>query len=415
MKLAKVAGLSSVSVSIKIISMFVIGKMLAIYAGPVGYASIGQFQNFMQMAVSFSSAGMNIGVIKYTADFSEKTESQRAIWSTAGTISFVCSIIAACCIFIFSGRLTLLLLNDPSLKFVFVCLSICMVFISFNALFISALNGMGEIKKYVVANTLGSLLSLIISVMLIHRYSLYGGLIALTLGQAVGFTATLAVCYRCEWFRLSYFLGGIDKSYALKLSQYSLMTVIGVICIPISQILVRGIIADNLGAEFAGYWDAMWKLSATYLLFVTSTLSVYYLPKLTKTHSPTEMRDEIVNGYKFMLPICFVLGSILYVMQDFVIRLLFTDEFLPMGEIFGWQLFGDTIKIASWLLGYIITAKSMVKFFMISEIFYAILFVVFMNFFVQEYGFKGAGIAHSVTYIFHFLYIFLVVRRIKFS
>jgi PST family polysaccharide transporter len=37
---------------------------------------------------------------------------------------------------------------------------------------------------------------------------------------------------------------------------------------------------------------------------------------------------------------------------------LFTAKFGPMRDLFGWQMAGDTVKIGSWLLGYVLLART---------------------------------------------------------
>lgn len=63
------------------------------------------------------------------------------------------------------------------------------------------------------------------------------------------------------------------------------MAVTSAVCVPVSHILVRNHLGETFGQEYAGYWEAMWRLSAAYLMLVTTTLSVYYLPMLSELKS----------------------------------------------------------------------------------------------------------------------------------
>ncbi|MCV5682737.1 O-antigen flippase, partial [Escherichia coli] len=74
-----------------------------------------------------------------------------------------------------------------------------------------------------------------------------------------------------------------------------------------------------------------------------------------------ELRKEILQGYKILLPIVIVCGLIIYLLRDFIIYLLFSDSFTPMKPLFTWQIIGDVFKIASWLLAYVMLAKAMTR------------------------------------------------------
>ncbi len=72
-----------------------INKILAVYVGPAGYATLGQFQNAVQMISTLASGAINTGVTKYTAEYHEDDERQRAVWRTAGTIALSGSVFLA--------------------------------------------------------------------------------------------------------------------------------------------------------------------------------------------------------------------------------------------------------------------------------------------------------------------------------
>ena len=81
--------------------------------------------------------------------------------------------------------------------------------------------------------------------------------------------------------------------------------------------------------------------------------------------------------------------------------------------LFGWQMVGDTLKVASWLLGYILTAKAFVGLLIFSEIFFAALFFTLVNFAVPQWGLAGVSMAYAMNYFFHFLFMFFAVKSKK--
>src|SRR5699024_548499 len=141
------------------------------------------------------------------------------------------------------------------------------------------------------------------------------------------------------------------------------MALASAICLPLSQIIIRQYLMDKFDANYAGYWEAMIRLSAAYLMLVTTTLSVYYLPRLSELKNIVEIKKEVYLGYKFIFPIALIGGLSMYVMKDFIIQILFSESFLPMRELFFWQIVGDALKIGSWILAFLMLSKAMTKLF----------------------------------------------------
>jgi PST family polysaccharide transporter len=206
----------------------------------------------------------------------------------------------------------------------------------------------------------------------------------------------------------------VNKEVAKNFFKFTAMALTSAVCVPISHILVRNHLGATLGWEAAGYWEAMWRLSAAYLMLVTTTLSVYYLPKLSELTHQSEIKDEILQGYKFILPCAAVCGLLMYVLRDFIIQVLFTADFLPMRNLFAWQIVGDTLKIGSWILAYVMLGKAMFKLFIASEIFSAISFYVLTVILTKYMGLEGVSLAHALNYaIYWFMMILFVTSALK--
>ena len=65
--------------------------------------------------------------------------------------------------------------------------------------------------------------------------------------------------------------------------------------------------------------------------------------------------------------------TLIYFLRYWLIRILFTPDFIPMELLFIWQLLGDFFKICSWLLAFLMIAKAMTRVFVTTEILFAII------------------------------------------
>ncbi len=410
MTLIKTSILTAISTVIKVIVGFVINKIIAMYIGPSGLAVIGQLQNFISVITTFSNGATTQGIIKYTAEYQSIEEKQK-IFSTSIVISLVCSCIISVLLFIFSDYLSVLILKDTQYSSVFIVFGMTIFLFALNTILMSILNGQKEIKKYILVNISSSVFSLFFTSFLIMKLGLIGALYALVVNQSVIFFITLAFVIKSSWFRFKYFKQGVDRENLIKLSKYSLMAITSVLTVPISHLIVRNYIGENLSWNDAGYWQGIWYISTMYLMVVTTSLSVYYLPKLSEIQDKIELKKEIINGYKIILPIVVILASGIYLFRELVIHIAFTDEFIPMLELFKWQLVGDVVKIASWLLGMLMLAKAMTKIFIVTEILFSLSFMVLSVLFIDNFGLIGVTYAFSLNYFIYLIVMIFIFRR----
>lgn len=409
MTLIKTSLLNGIAVLVKMLTLLGINKILAIYVGPVGYAALGQFQNAIQMITTFASGAINTGVTKYTAEYHYDQIKQQSVWRSAGTIAISGSLISSVIIVIFSNRLALWILKDEAFGGVFRWFGVTLVFFTLNTLLLAILNGKKDLLRYVGSNIAGSVFAFIVTTALSIYAGLYGALIALAIYQSISFFVTLAICLKASWFQLNYLFGRVDKQIAKNFVKYTAMALTSAVCVPVSHILVRNHLGATLGWEAAGYWEAMWRLSAAYLMLVTTTLSVYFLPKLSELNSSCEIKSEVIQGYKYILPCAVVCGVIIYLLRDLIIQVLFTVDFLPMRELFAWQIIGDTLKIGSWILAYVMLGKAMFKLFIASEIISALSFYVLTVFLTDRMGLEGVSLAHAINYAVYWVLMMLSV------
>lgn len=411
MNLLKTSVLNGVAVLIKTATMFLLNKILAVYVGPAGYAAIGQFQNFIQMVTAFSGSAINTAIIKYTAEYHEDESRQRVIWKTAGSIVFLFSLLFSILIIIFQKQLSIYIFHTTEYQSIFVWFAVFLLLFNFNTLFLAILNGKKEILKLVIANIAGSVFALIVTSILSIQFQLYGALVGLSIYQSLAFFVTLFLCYKADWFEFSYLFGKIDSDISRKFAGFALMALVSAVCVPLSQMLIRLHLSNNFGLIYAGYWEAMIRLSGAYLMLVTTTLGVYYLPRLSELKELSEIKKEVYLGYKFIFPLALLGGLCVFLLKDWLIVILFSNSFLPMRELVLWQMIGDSLKIGSWILAYLMLSKAMTKLFIVTEIIFAITLVVFTYVATSILGFIGVTLAYLVNYALYWIVMSLLVFK----
>jgi len=411
MTLIKTSILTAISTVIKVITGFIINKLVSIYIGPSGLALIGQFQNFSGIVTTFATGGINQGVVKYLAEYKDE-EKKAHLLSTSLFITLLSSIVVGIIVIIFATNFSQQILKTSDYTHIFVVFGFTVIFFALNLFLMSVLNGQKEIKKYIYVNIVGSLFSLVFTSLLVVNLGLLGSLYAMVLNQSVIFFVTLSFVLKSHWFKMKYFISGIDKSDAKKLGKFALMAAVSAISLPIMLLIVRNYIGENFGWKSAGYWQGIWYISSMYLMVITTSLSVYYLPKLSEIQDSKELKNEIISGYKIIMPMVTIMALSIYFLRDYVISIAFSDKFLPMQELFLWQLVGDVIKIASWLLSYLLLAKAMTRVFIYTEIGFKLTFMTFAYLFLNSYGLVGITYAFALNYVIYFFTMIFIFRRV---
>lgn len=410
MNLIKTSFYTSISTAITFISGFIVVKVVAVKIGPKGIAFVGQFQNTTGILTMLATAAISTGVIKYLAEHKSDPIKKRQIINTAFLMVFFSSLIISVFVISTSGYLSEMAFKTKHYWVVYFFYGLFTMVISFNVMFSAILNGLKEIRKFTIVNISSSLTGVGMTVFFAYTFGIEGVLVSTTATAIIIFFINLYFFNKLgiQWkpdFK------SWDKPVVKMLSGFSLMAVVSGFVVPAMQILVRNRIINRFSIADAGYWQAVTKISDYYLGFITSVLSVYYMPRLSELKNKKELRNEILNGYKLILPVVGSIALLIWLCRDLIIHLLFTPAFLPMKPLFTYQLLGDFFKIGSWLLAYLMIAKAMAKTYIATEILFAISYVALSYFFMSYEGIIGATYSFCINYALYWLFMWILMRK----
>lgn len=412
--IVKVFSFTAMSTLVKMFTGLISVKVVALMIGPSGVALVGQLNNFATIIMSLASGGINSGVTKYVAEYKEDEAKIKNCLSTALRITAGCSLLVGVSLIIFNSYLSEVILLSPDYDYVFIIFGITILLYALNLMLISILNGFKEFKKYVRINIANSIVGLIFTLLFVSVLRLPGALISAVTYQSVMLFITLWMIRKLPWFTWDNFGQKISGTLSKKYLRYTLMTLTTAATLPVSQMLLRGYVISEISPVEAGWWEGMNRISNMYLMVITSSFSVYYLPRLSELKNSVEIKREIVKAYKVVVPILLVALTLVYLLRPIVIRILFTPEFLPMENLFFWQLAGDFFKICSWLLSFLMVAKSMVKAFVVTEILFSLNFVMLGFSFMHLNGVVGITQAYLVNYVLYLICMVGVFRKLIF-
>lgn len=410
--IVKVFSLTALSTIVRMLTGLISVKVVAVIIGPAGIALLGQLGNFSTIVQNFATLGINNGVTKYIAEFKDNESQIKRIISTAFRIAIIGSLTVGVFMVCFYHFLSRVVMLSDEYGYVFIVFGLTLVLYAVNNILISILNGYKEFKKYVTVNIVSTILGLFFTLCLVLLWEIKGALISAVTFQSVMLFVTLFMLRDCKWLSREYFTKRFDLKIAKKYLSYTLMTLVSISVAPVSQLILRGYVISHISEVEAGWWEAMNRISGVYLLVITSSFSVYYLPRLSEIKNDIELRSEIFKAYKVIMPMLISGFVLIYFTRFLVIRLLFTSDFIPMQDLFIWQLAGDLFKIGSWILAYLMIAKTMTRAFILTEILAAVLYVGLAFLFIPYSGVMGITQAYFVNYVIYMGVMLFIFRKI---
>ena len=402
---------SGVSTAISILVRLISNKIIAVYLGTNGIFLLGQLKDFLRLSNVFSGFGIENGIIKYTSEFQKSEGELRKILSTSFKVHIFFSLIFCILILIFRNTIAEYLLVDFDSTFYFLILSISVISFSIHTLLMSIINGIKKIKLYVTINVVSVVISAILMITLVLKYAIIGALYALIINQIITLLVTLFLFYIYKPFNFNLLFSNFNINYFKKLSGFSIMAITGPTCLIISTFIVRYYLSDKFDTNFAGSWEAMWRISAIYLLFLISTFKFYLIPTFSKLNSEN-LKKEVFKIWKVVIPIIIVITAGVYLLRDIIITVLLSNEFFLINEIIFLHLLGDIIKINCWVLGNILISKADTKAFVFFQIEWSVIFVTLSYFLINAYGFWGVSLAYFITYVIHFSLLNFHLRKL---
>ncbi len=404
-KFISVSLFSAFSTIVKILSAFVVSKVVAIYIGPKGLSIMGQLTSFIAILIPLSTGGVLLGVTKYIAEFAGENNTRKLndLLKTSLIIVLVFSVICSLVVVVFSVYFSQWLFATTDYHWIIKLLGFVIISSALNGWILAVINGYKKFKVFNLINIIGSIFGLIITVFCAVNYSVYGALIALVISQSVVFVVSL---FYVLWFKIIEIklVFALNKQIVKALIGFSLMALISVITVPMVQLLLRNYIIKNIGLSDAGLWEAINRISTLHLMLITTSLITYYLPRLSEIKKGNLLREEVRSVSKIVIPFVFISSMLIYLLRNLAIQILFTSEFNTIEPLFFYQMLGDFFKVISWLFALIMLAKAKQSVYIVSEIVFASLFYFLSIAFVTKYGVIGATYSYAITYFIYALF-----------
>lgn len=404
--------MNSFSIGINFILGVLSVRIVAQFLGPSGMALIGSFKNFTALFKSLSTLGVNASLVRlFVENKNDKTELSK-IYSTFFWIFLVISIGLGVLIALFSEFFSRFLFATSDYGFAIRLFGLVLPFIVLNTFWIAIYNGLQQFRKIVFIQIVASVLTFVLTVSLIYFKRLEGALIATAISDIVLLLITLLfVVNNKEYFQFD-LQKIISKKYFSVIGKFSAMSLLSAIIVPVTLISIRNLLIDTNSIEKAGIWDAVNRVSGFYMLFFSSGLSLYYMPRLAELKTNSEFVSELRNYFKTLVPLFLILVVGIFVFKDFIVKVALTKAFSEVKEVIVWQLLGDLLKVMSLAFGYQILVKTMMKRYFAVEIIFNVAYFGLAYLMIQNESVTGAVKAYFFANCISFVLMLFFFRKI---
>lgn len=406
----KVFSFNGIIVIGKLVTSFIVSKVSAIYLGPSGYAIVGNLKNLLQGVLGVTANGFESGLIKHIAENKHDKKQFKSIVSSAIAFSVCLSLFVGFFLFIFSNQLSVSILKDASLAYVFRYLSLFLPLISLNFLVVYIVNGLQKFKLYTLLISITNVLNALVTFLLVYFFNLKGALMASILIPVLSFVFSILIKDVKQFFIEAIAnLKTISVSFLKSISTYIAMAIYSTILLSLSYLFIRNAIISSIDTATAGLWEAMNKLSGFYMIFFSSLFTLYLLPLLASNKTVKGYVEIMRTYFKYLIPFVIILFLGILFFRVLLIKLFLTNEFLIVEQFFYLQLLGDFIKIIAFSFAYQFHAKKMVVSYFITDAILYVSFYLLSMYCLKYYNLQGVFYAYIVSTLLYLITVCLFV------
>jgi len=189
------------------------------------------------------------------------------------------------------------------------------------------------------------------------------------------------------------------------------MSVSGIL-VALSAYVLRWFIRQQGGVEEVGLFTAGFIIVSTYIGMIFSAMSTDYYPRLAAVNKDNSRCREIINQ---QAEVAILISSPIIVFgmvfMPFIIRLIYSESFLPANHYILIALLGMMFKVVSWSVSFVFLAKAESRLFMINETVTNLYGLAFNLLGYWLGGLAGLGISYAAMYFIYMIQVYIIARK----
>lgn len=376
-------------------------KVVAVLLGPSGVGLVGLYLTTVAMVETLAGLGIRSSGVREIAEANSSGHPEslaktlktlrRACWLT-GILGWVLTAALA-------YPLSVWVFDSPKYAIALAILGCTLVFSSISGGQMALIQGMRRIGDLARLNLLGVTAGTIVAIPIYYWLGEQGIVPVLVLSAFLNLVFSWWFARRIQVVRVQQSVGETVTRMKSLLSlgaAFMWSALLGAIV----ALIIRAIIQREFGLEGSGLYQAAWAISGMFAGFILGAMGADFYPRLTAAKDDPALMRRLVNEQTevgMLLALPGMVGTLAF--APWIMRLIYTTEFLPAADLLPWFVLGVFGRVLSWPMGFIMPALGEGKWFAGSETLGFIAHVLLALAAVQAYGLQGAGIAFAALYV----------------
>lgn len=397
----------------QILIQIIKSKFVAVLLGPTGVGIMGLYQSGLQLVQQISSMGLAQSAVRDVSEANGSNDLQKIakivtvvrklVWFT-GLLGLI---VVACC----SPLLSKFSFGNYDYTIPFIILSITLLLDQLSAGQKVVLQGMRRLKDLAKCTAFGVTVGLVTSVPLYYWLGIDGIVPTLILNSACSLILS--------WFYSKKIkIAKVQVTPRQTLEQGKQMLVMGIsmslsgIFASVVSYAIRGFVQGNGGVEQVGLFQAGFVIMTTYVGMVMNAIATDYYPRLAAINKDNiKCREAVSQQGEIGTMIIAPMLTCCLVFMPFVLKILYSDNFLAANEYISWACLGMMLRMAAWVISFLYVAKAESRLFIILELSANLVYLLFSLLGYKLLGLTGLGIAFTLQYVVYFLMVYLIARK----
>ncbi|MCP9611621.1 O-antigen translocase [Coprobacter tertius] len=411
-RIVKATGLFGGVQFLNIVCSVIKNKVIAVWLGAEGVGIIRLFGMSVDMVTSLTGLGLRSSSVR---DISKaEADGNATIISTIITVvrrwSWFAGLLGAVVLLSLAPVLSRMVFHDSSYTWGYVFLSCALLF---NALFAgeqAILQGTRQLKVLAKSSVTGTFLSLIISVPLYYFFGIKGIVPSFVLSSLASLVAILF--YRRRRFDKEQLTLAQTYLKGKPIAVLGIFMTVSSFITTLFQLIFNSYVTYRSGMAGEGFYQAGLTLVDKYVGLVFIAMSAEYFPRLAAASDNNASMEKSVNQQAEISLLMLIPGICLFiVLQECIIRLLYTADFLVVKDYLLFAAPGILLKAVSWAIGYVFIAKGASKLFLFSELISSVITLACNVFLYSFFNLYGLGFAFLLNFALYLAGIWYLAYR----
>ena len=388
-------------------------KVAAILLGPSGVGLIGLFQSAMGTASTIGDLGLRQAGARQMAE-AIGNDDEEAITQTRLALivfGFLSALVTGLTFFILRERISILITGKSTYASDVGWLSIGVATSVATGSYFAILNGNRNVAALGWVASLSALLGSIIAVAALMLVGSEAIVFFVAAVPIVNFLLIVAFGQKRKvQLPVTLRFSNLVHRWAamLKLGIYVLL---GALTLAGSELAVRIMVYEDLGAQWLGLFTATWVIGVYYVHFLMTATSYEFYPRIVAAQGNNiELNNAIdaqiqilmlISGAIFIFFICF---------GKFIVNILYSNDFTMAQSLLRVMVIGDLFRVIYYPLTFVLLASARGLDYISTKLLEGGLFLALVYASIENYGIAALGWSHVITFFTVTTYSLFLIR-----